>query len=748
MKFSVGGMSCASCASNVDKTVRSLKNVEDCSVNLLTGMLIISGNPDENEVINAVKKLGFTINRVSETNSENRGNNVETKDKVSKKNTDTSPYSKDVVVLIKRLVLSFIFWVPLMYYSMIHMLFNLSLGSFFQNNPIAVGLLQCILCLMIIIINKDVITHGVSAVFRRIPNMDTLVALGVITSFVYSLCMLFSMTAAPEEQRMHIMMNNLYFEGSGTILLLISIGRLLDAISKGKTTSALNDLKKLYSETVTIIQNGEEKTVSISSAKVGDMFIVRPGESIPLDGVITSGSAAVNEASLTGESVPKDKKEGDEIYQGTILVDGCIVCQATKIGSDTALAKIINMVENASSTSIPIAKTVDKVARVFIPAVIIIAFITFIGQMILNASLSYAIVRAVSVLVVSCPCALGLATPLAIMVSTGRAAKKGILFKNAAVIENACKVKTIVLDKTGKITKGEMIVSDILPYNSEEYDDFVKYAYSLEYNSKHPISVAIVNKFKQLDVKTLSVSDFYTLAGKGVAGFVNNEEIVAGNVEFISEKISVPAHIMTEAQKLKNEGKTVVMFAYKKAYFGMIALYDEIRSESIKAIENLKKMGIKIVMLTGDNEQAAARIASITKVDKTISQLLPHQKAEIVKSLAKEGPVMMVGDGINDAVALESASVGVAIKSGSSLAVNSSDVVLMNSSLMSLEQLISISRRTLRRIKQNLFWAFLYNIICIPLAAGIFAPVVALSPELSALGMGLSSVIVSLNSLR
>lgn len=757
MNFQVSGMSCASCASNVNKAVRKVKNVKDCNVNLLTGLLTIDGNPNKNDVMNAVKKLGFGITLKEDDDSQIAQRHKSSD--VVKTNTTITASSKVkqtevsslTSTLIKRLVFSFIFWVPLMYFSMIHMLFHQSLGAFFENNAVAASLLQCFLTLAIILINNQIIMHGIKGALHKVPNMDTLVTLGALMSFVYSVATMFVMTSlATEEEKMSLMMSGLYFESAGTILLLITLGKLLDSLSRGKTTSALNDLKKLYSENITLIVDGDEKTVPIDTARVDDTFIVRPGESIPLDGVIVEGTSAINEASLTGESVPRDKKEGDEIYQGTILIDGCITCRVTKIGKDTILSKIINMVENASATSLPIAKTVDKVSSVFIPAVILVSLITLVLQLIINRSFSFALVRAVSVLVVSCPCALGLATPLAIMVSTGRAAKKGILFKNAHAIENAGKIKTIVLDKTGTITKGEMTVSDILPATGVDYNEFLNLAYSLEFNSSHPISIAISKKGEALKAERTNVSDFYTLAGKGVVGFVNGSEIAAGNNEFISEKAELLEDVKNDILRLKNEGKTVVLFSYKKSYFGLIALTDTVRSDSVEAINRLKKMGIKVVMLTGDNREAAHRIAKESAVDDYIAEVLPDEKANVIKTLSKDGPVMMVGDGINDSVALTTATVGVAIKSGSSLAIDSSDVVLMNSSLMSLEELIMISRRTLRRIKENLFWAFLYNVICIPLAAGLFVPLgaIALSPEVAALGMGLSSLLVTLNSLR
>ncbi len=723
-KYNVTGMSCAACSARVEKAVKGCSGVTECSVSLLTNSMTVEGG-DSEKIIQAVKKAGY--------GAEIAGSNAT---KAQNEETDETKPMK------LRLFTSLGFLVVLMYFSMGHMV-SLPLPEFFEKNYIAIGLMQLILSGIIMVINQKFFISGTKGIINKAPNMDTLVSLGAAASFVYSCVALFMMTKSNQpEQFMH----EFYFESAGMILTLITLGKLLEAYSKGKTTSAIKGLMALKAKSARVIRNGEETIIPIEEVEVGDIFVVRPGESIPVDGVVAEGESAVDESALTGESVPCDKSVGDRVSAATMNQSGFLKCKATRVGEDTTLSQIIKMVEGAAATKAPIAKIADKVSGVFVPVVISIAVATFIIWMIIGQSVGFSLARAISVLVISCPCALGLATPVAIMVGSGVGAKNGVLFKTALSLEKAGHADIVVLDKTGTITKGAPAVTDIY----SEDDSLMQYAYSLESKSEHPLAKAIVKKAEELGIEKIDCSEFSALPGNGLKAKIGNDEIYGGNRKFVAQKVNIPESIEKKLENFADQGKTPILFAKNDKLLGIIAVADMIKEDSNKAISELKNMGIKTVMLTGDNRRTAEAIAHIAGVDEVFADTLPQDKAACVEKLKKEGKVIMVGDGINDAPALTQADTGIAIGNGVDIALDAADVVLMNSSLMGVPAAIRLSRQTLKNIKENLFWAFIYNVIGIPLAAGCYIALFGweLNPMFGAAAMSMSSVCVVTNALR
>lgn len=741
-KYNVTGMSCAACVARVEKAVTSVDGVYSCAVNLLTNSMGVEGAVDPSAVIKAVEAAGYGATLID--GEKNNG---------SRKTSD-SLEDKETPNLVRRLIASVILILPLMYVSMGHMMWNWPLPSFLKGNHVAMGLYELLLAGLIMVINQKFFINGIKGLLHRSPNMDTLVALGSIASFVYSVYALFSMTGkvlAGDENQVMYLMDQFYFESAAMILTLITIGKTLESYSKGKTTDALKALMDLAPETAVLLIDEKEITVPVAKVKKGDRFVVRPGESIPVDGIVIEGESAINESALTGESIPVDKKTGDEVSAATINTSGHLVCEATRVGEDTTLAGIIQMVSDAASTKAPIAKIADKVAGVFVPAVIGIAIVTFIVWMIIGQPLGFVISRAVSVLVISCPCALGLATPVAIMVGNGVGARKGILFKTAASLEQVGKTQIVALDKTGTITAGIMQVTDVVAAEDVTREELLSVAVSLEAKSEHPISKAIMKYGRDNSVVIKETKSFEISSGNGLCAFIGDEKITGGNLDFISKSVdSVSDKIKTEIHRLSTDGKTPVLFAKDKKLLGIIALADSIKEDSEKAIGQLKRMGIHVVMVTGDNEATANSVAKKAGIDEVASGVKPEGKEAVIKLLKENGKVAMVGDGINDAPALTLADTGIAIGAGTDIAIDSADVVLMKSSLMDVVRAIRISRATIKNIHENLFWAFFYNIIGIPLAAGCFIKAFGweLNPMFGAAAMGLSSFCVVSNALR
>ena len=714
-QYNVTGMSCAACSARVEKAVSSVDGVSSCSVNLLTNSMGVEGTATSKEIIEAVEKAGY-------------GASLKTNNKKIKSNSDDELKDTQTPKLVKRLVASLVFLAPLMYISMGHMMWGWKLQSFMENNHIATGLAQMLFAIIIMVINQNFFISGFKGLIHKSPNMDTLVALGSGASFVYSTYALFAMTVAQTKGDMSAVMSymdDFYFESAGMILALITVGKTLEAYSKGRTTDALKGLMSLSPKTANVIRDGKEITVDIDDVSVGDVFVVRPGESVPVDGVVIDGESAVDESVLTGESLPVDKAVDDKVTSATINKSGFLKCKATRVGEDTTLAQIINLVSDASATKAPIAKLADKVSGVFVPTVIAIAIITFIVWLIVPKPFGYALSRAISVLVISCPCALGLATPVAIMVGNGKGAKNGILFKTAVSLEEAGKTQIVVLDKTGTITEGKPKVTDVIPVGISE-NDLLKLAYSLETKSEHPLAKAIVEKAEEMQNSTLDIKDFESKTGNGLCGTLDNFKIYAGSSKYISTVCDISS-VKNDIERLSNDGKTPLLFAKDEKLIGVIAVADTIKKDSPEAIKQLKNMGIRVVMLTGDNKRTADAIGKQTGVDMVISDVLPDGKEAVVKKLQSFGKVAMVGDGVNDAPALTRADVGIAIGAGADVAVDSADVVLMNSKLSDVCSAIRLSRHTLTNIKENLFWAFIYNIIGIPLAAGVWIPITSLS---------------------
>lgn len=737
-KFNVTGMSCAACSSRVEKAVSKVEGVQSCSVSLLTNSMGVEGSASDESIIAAVEKAGY-------------GASVAGAEKKQSAETDQLK-DKDTPVLMHRLIASVGFLVVLMYISMGHMMWGWPLPAFFADNHIAMGLAQLLLCVIIMVINQKFFISGFKGLIHRSPNMDTLVALGSGASFVYSVYALFAMTDAQVKGNADLVMSYMhefYFESAAMILTLITVGKMLEAHSKGKTTNALKALLNLAPKKATLLIDGKETEVTVDKVKKGDVFVVRPGESIPVDAEITDGSTAVDESALTGESIPVDKVVGDTVSAGTINKSGFIKCSATAVGEDTALSQIIKMVSDAAATKAPVAKIADKVSGVFVPVVIVIAVVTIAVWLLCGQTVGYALARGISVLVISCPCALGLATPVAIMVGNGMGARKGILFKTASSLEAAGKIQIAVLDKTGTITKGEPKVTDIIPFEITE-NELLKYAYSIEAKSEHPLAKAIIVKAEELSLNPYEVTDFKAESGNGLSAEYNGKRIIGGSKKYISSLIGISNDILKKADKLSEEGKTPLFFMLDNKLLGIIAVADVIKEESPKAIKQLQNMGIKVVMLTGDNERTAKAVGKLAGVDEVIAGVMPDGKEKVVAELKKQGKVLMVGDGINDAPALTRADIGMAIGSGTDIAIDAADVVFMKSKLTDVPAAVRLSRKTLRNIHENLFWAFIYNVIGIPLAAGVWIPLLGwqLNPMFGAAAMSLSSFCVVTNALR
>ena len=742
-QYKITGMSCSACSSSVEKAVSRIDGVKSCCVNLLTNSMVVEGNVSDTDIINAVISAGYGVD-------DGYTSNIIEFDK--KHDLDIN-VRKEISVLKIRLFSSIFFLLILMYFSMGYTMWDFPLPGIMQKNQLMIAFVQMLLTIVIMIINQRFFIRGFKSFIKGAPNMDTLVALGSTAAFVYSTYILFLMTDALYECNMKMIthyMHDLYFESAAMILTLITLGKLLEAISKGKTTNALKGLMDLSPKTATIIKDGIEVLVLVSEVKKGDIFVVRPGESIPVDGIVIEGSSSVDEAALTGESIPVDKVKGDTVSAATINKSGFIECEATRVGEDTTLAQIIKMVSDAASSKAPISKTADKISGIFVPCVIFIAIVTVIVWLCLDKDMGFAIARGISVLVISCPCALGLATPVAIMVGSGVGARNGIMFKNAEAIEQAGKINIVALDKTGTITVGSPKVTDVITVNGYSQEELIRNAFSLEIKSEHPIAKAIVEYAKVDENDVYKVEDFEELPGNGLKGKIDNKEIYAGNQKYISEIISLDDKIISKSEELSSLGKTVVFFAIQSQLLGIIAVADSIKTDSKTAIDEMKKMGITVVMLTGDNENTARAVGEQVGVDKVIAGVLPQEKANVINNLKEQGCVAMVGDGINDAPALTSADIGIAIGAGTDIAIDAADIVLMKNSLVDASATIKLSSRTLRNIKQNLFWAFIYNIIGIPLAAGVFIDVFnwKLNPMFGAAAMSISSFCVVSNALR
>lgn len=740
-QYNVTGMSCAACSTRVEKAVTKLEGVTACSVSLLTNSMGVEGEVAPETVIRAVEEAGYGASLKG----------AEKKQSVSEQEDVLK--DRETPLLKKRLFSSIIFLIILMYISMGHMMWNWPLPAFFMDNHVAMGLLQLLLTVIIMVINQKFFISGFKSLFHKAPNMDTLVALGSSAAFVYSTYALFAMTDAQVKGDMDVVMHYMhefYFESAAMILTLITVGKMLEAHAKGKTTDALKGLMQLAPKTAVILKDGKEQEVSIEQVKKGDLFVVRPGENIPVDGVIVEGSSAINESALTGESIPVDKEKGDDIFAATINQSGFLTCEATKVGEDTTLSKIIQMVSDAAATKAPIAKVADKVSGVFVPVVILLALLTIAVWLLAGESVGFSLARGISVLVISCPCALGLATPVAIMVGNGVGAKNGILFKTAESIEQTGKMDVIALDKTGTITKGEPTVTDVIPGEGITEEALVEYAASLESKSEHPLASAIIQYAGEQNIQMDEVTEFTALPGNGLTAKQKGEQLFGGNQIWIQKQVTIADTVLQKAEMLAKEGKTPLFFAKEKTFLGIIAVADVIKEDSARAVKQLQDMGLRVVMLTGDNENTAKAIGRQAGVDQVIADVLPEGKEQVVRQLQKQGKVAMVGDGINDAPALTRADMGIAIGAGTDIAIDAADVVLMKSRLLDVPAAIRLSRATLKNIHENLFWAFFYNVIGIPLAAGIWIPIFGwkLNPMFGAVAMSLSSFCVVTNALR
>lgn len=750
-QYTVTGMSCAACSSRVEKAVSKVEGVTSCSVSLLTNSMGVDGSASDRAVIEAVEAAGYGA-AVKGRGNDQKG--------AAAGSLESMESAKDALIdretpkLRKRLIASVIFLIVLMYFSMGHMMWDWPLPSFFVGNHVAMGLLQLLLTIAVMVINQKFFVSGFKGLIHGAPNMDTLVALGSAASFGYSVYVLFAMTDAQVKGDMDAVMSYMhefYFESAAMILTLITVGKMLESHSKGKTTDALKSLMKLAPKTATLIRDEKEVVVSIDDVKSGDTFVVRPGENVPVDGIVLGGNSAVNESALTGESIPVDKAAGDKVSAATLNQSGFIRCRATRVGEDTTLSQIIQMVSDAAATKAPIAKIADKVSGVFVPAVITIAVVTIIGWLLAGETAGFALARGISVLVISCPCALGLATPVAIMVGNGKGAKSGILFKTAASLEAAGRTQIIALDKTGTITSGEPVVTDIIPADPSVSDnELLKFAAAVEEKSEHPLAKAIIRKAKEEKIEPEEVTDFSAVVGNGLKGVLRGNEIAAGNLKFIEKTAEISGDIRKIADELSKEGKTPLFFAESGSLLGIIAVADTIKEDSAQAVKQLRNMGIKVVMLTGDNEQTAKAIGKQAGVDEVIAGVLPDGKESVIRKLKRHGKTAMVGDGINDAPALTRADTGIAIGAGTDVAIDAADVVLVKSRLIDVPAAIRLSRATLTNIHENLFWAFFYNVIGIPLAAGLWYPLLGwkLNPMFGAAAMSLSSFCVVTNALR
>ena len=741
-QYNVTGMSCAACSSRVEKAVSKIPGVTSCSVSLLTNSMGVEGTASSHDIINAVEQAGYGASL--------KGVN---KEQVSMSEAEEALEDHETPILKRRLIASVGFLLVLMYFSMGHMMWGWPLPAWFNDNHIAMGLVQLLLAGIIMVINQKFFISGFKSLWHRAPNMDTLVALGSMASFVWSVYALFAMTRAQVDGDSAAVMNymmDFYFESAAMILTLITVGKMLEARSKGKTTDALKSLMKLAPKTAVVLRDGQETTVPIEQVHKGDIFVVRPGENIPVDGVIVEGTSAVNESALTGESIPVDKAAGDLVSAATVNQSGFIKCEATRVGEDTTLSQIIKMVSDAAATKAPIAKIADRVSGVFVPAVITIAILTTLVWLLTGHEFGYALARGISVLVISCPCALGLATPVAIMVGNGMGAKNGILFKTAVSLEEAGKVQIVALDKTGTITSGQPEVTDLLPADGISEQDLLTTAFALEKKSEHPLAKAILKHAEEQNLTAPEVSDFHALPGNGLSAVLDNETLIGGSMKFISSQVSVPAALSQKAEKLAEEGKTPLLFARNGKLVGIIAVADVIKEDSPQAVKELRNMGIRVVMLTGDNERTARAIGAQAGVDDVIAGVLPDGKESVIRYLKEQGKVAMVGDGINDAPALTRADIGIAIGAGTDIAIDAADVVLMKSRLSDVPAAVRLSRATLKNIHENLFWAFFYNVIGIPLAAGVWIPIFGwtLNPMFGAAAMSLSSFCVVTNALR
>ena len=744
-QYTVTGMSCAACSARVEKAVSKVPGVTSCSVSLLTNSMGVDGDVSEQAVISAVEAAGYGAAPKGQGISEGAQNMYSSQEEALA--------DHETPVLKRRLWWSVGFLAVLMYISMGHMMWGWPLPHFFDNNHVAMGLAQMLLTIIIMVINQKFFISGFKSLFHGAPNMDTLVAMGSAAAFVYSTYALFAMTGAQVNGDMAAVMSYMhefYFESAAMILTLITVGKMLEARSKGRTTDALKGLMKLAPKTATIIKDGAEKVVPVEAVAKDDIFVVRPGENIPVDGVVVEGSSAVNESALTGESIPVDKAEGDNVSAATINRSGFIKCRATRVGEDTTLSQIIQMVSDAAATKAPIAKVADKVSGVFVPAVITIAVITIIAWLIAGQSFGFALARGISVLVISCPCALGLATPVAIMVGNGMGARNGILFKTAVSLEETGRIQVVTLDKTGTITRGEPEVTDIIPAEGYTENELLGKALALEVKSEHPLAGAIVRRGSENDITPDEVTEFAALPGNGLKARLAGSVITGGSLSYISNLVNVPEDMKKQADSLAGLGRTPLLFAEDDRLIGIIAVADVIKEDSPGAVEELKNMGIHVVMLTGDNERTARAIGAQAGVDEVIAGVLPDGKESVIRSLKKRGRVAMVGDGINDAPALTRADIGIAIGAGTDIAMDAADIVLMKSSLADVPAAVRLSRATLTNIHENLFWAFFYNVIGIPLAAGVWIPLFhwQLNPMFGAAAMSLSSFCVVSNALR
>ena len=744
-QFIVTGMSCAACSARVEKAVSKVEGVTSCSVSLLTNSMGVEGTADDQAIIQAVEAAGYGASVKGEAAEHSGASSMAAEEEMLK--------DHDTPVLKRRLLASLGFLIVLMYFSMGHMMWGWPLPAFFENNHIAMGLVQLLLTGIVMVINQKFFISGFTSLAHRAPNMDTLVALGSTAAFGYSTYALFAMTDAQVKGDMEMVMHYMhefYFESAAMILTLITVGKMLEARSKGKTTDALKGLMKLASKTAVVERNGQEVTVPIEQVKKGDIFLVRPGENVPVDGVILEGTSALNEAALTGESIPVDKKPGDVVSAATLNQSGFIRCEATRVGEDTTLSQIIQMVSDAAATKAPIAKIADKVSGVFVPAVITIAVITMIVWLLAGESVGFALARGISVLVISCPCALGLATPVAIMVGNGMGAKNGILFKTAVSLEETGKVQIVALDKTGTITNGEPVVTDMVPAEGVTEESLLALAASIEKRSEHPLAKAILKYVGEQQLIVEDVSEFEALPGNGLTAVRNGVKLAGGNYAFIRTQTEVSEDLLKQSEALAEQGKTPMFFSENGRLAGIIAVADTMKEDSRQAVGELQNMGIRVVMLTGDNERTARAIGAQAGVDDVIAGVLPDGKESVIRKLQQYGKVAMVGDGINDAPALTRADMGIAIGAGTDVAIDAADVVLMKSRLSDVAAAVRLSRATLRNIHENLFWAFFYNVIGIPLAAGVWIPIFGwtLNPMFGAAAMSLSSFCVVTNALR
>ncbi len=730
-KYNISGMSCAACSARVEKAVSTLEGVESCSVNLLTNSMMVEGSAKEEDIINAVIDAGYGASKEG-------------------KKEETNSFDNETDSIKRRLIFSIAILLILMYFSMGKMLFGIEYFGIFKDNPITIGIMQMLLSGIVMLINQKFFISGYKSLRHKAPNMDVLVSMGSLAAFIYSTCVLFVMADASYKGNytlVHELSHEFYFESAAMILTLITVGKMLEAHSKGKTTNAIKSLMDLAPKTATVIRDGKEVIIKASEIVSGDIFILTPGKSVPADGVVTEGSSSVDESALTGESMPIDKNVGDKVWQATINKAGYLKCRATSVGEDTTLYKIIKMVSDAASTKAPISRIADKVSGIFVPVVIVIAVITTLIWLILGKSIGFSLARGICVLVISCPCALGLATPVAIMVGSGVGAKKGILFKTSLALERTGQAKIIALDKTGTITKGQPRVTDVI---SDDKDELLKAAYTLEKQSEHPLAKAIVIKCEEEKVVPYEVRGFMSLTGSGVKAYAGEDLLLGGNIALIEKETSLSSETIKLLEKLSEEGKTPILFAKNKKLLGIIAVADTLKEDSTEAISKLKRMGIRTVMLTGDNNRTAKAIAKQIGVDNVISDVLPDGKEKAIKELQKEGVTIMVGDGINDAPALTTADIGIAIGAGTDVAIESADIVLTRSTLADVVTAIKLSRATIKNIHENLFWAFSYNLVGIPLAAGAFISVFGweLNPMFGAAAMSFSSFFVVANALR